>query len=145
MISKRELVGRFKSTKLRKEDLQVWVNKFWVPEVGYAPRINLLIKGCIIFIFPDEEKFLKILGRVWLLNESSLILKWWHISFNVAKERQTIRHLWMLLPRFPPELWMQNVLEELDNSVGRFIRVDKNSLYGLKKTMDRVMVELNIV
>ena len=50
----------------------------------------------------------------------------------------------MLLPGFPLELWTQNVLEGLANSVGKFIRVDKNSLHSMDKKVARVMVELDI-
>ena len=75
MLSKRALVGRDESIKMNKEDLQIWVNIFWVLEVVYAPHINILIKGWNIFIFPNEGKLLKILGQVWIFNEGSLILK----------------------------------------------------------------------
>ena len=51
----------------------------------------------------------------------------------------------MVLPGFLLEIWTSNVLDGLDNSVGRFIRVDKNSLFGVNKTMARVMVELDIM
>lgn len=50
----------------------------------------------------------------------------------------------MLLPSFPLDLWTQNILEGLANSIGKFIRIDRDSLHGMNKTMARVMVELNI-
>ena len=60
MMSKRALVGRLESVKLSREELQAWVSRFWVPEVGYSLHINLLINGWAIFIFLDEEKLSKI-------------------------------------------------------------------------------------
>ena len=124
--------------------MQAWVNKLWVPEVGYASSINLLINGWINFIFPEEEKLIKILGKVWLYNEGSLFLKRWLINFNPSREKQTRRHIWMLLPSFPLELWTKDVLEGLENSVKKIIMVDKNSLHGMNKMVARVMVELDI-
>lgn len=56
MLSKRALVGRLKHVKLNRGEL----NKFWVPKVGYASLINLLINGWLIFIFSNEYKQIKI-------------------------------------------------------------------------------------
>ena len=50
----------------------------------------------------------------------------------------------MLLPGFPLDLWMQNVLEGLENTVAKFIRVDKISLHGFNKMVAKVMVEFDI-
>lgn len=55
----------------------------------------------------------------------------------------TRRHL-MLLPGFPLELWTQNVLEGLANSVGKFIRIDNKNMFGMEKKIARVMLEFNI-
>ena len=45
MLSICALVERVEYAKLNKGDLQAWVNKFWVSEMGYAPNINQLVNG----------------------------------------------------------------------------------------------------
>ena len=98
------IVGRVEFAKLKINDLLTWVNKYWVLKVGYTPRVYMLISGWIYFIFMDEYKIENLLNNVCLYNEGYLLLKRWHLSFNFAREKQTRRHLWMLLPGFPLEL-----------------------------------------
>ena len=45
-----------------------WVNKYLVSEVGYAPRVYMLINGWIAFIFMDEDKIENVLNKGWLYN-----------------------------------------------------------------------------
>ena len=56
MLSKWVLARRLEFVKLNRVELLAWVSMFWVLEVGYAPQINLMVNGWIIFIFMDKGK-----------------------------------------------------------------------------------------
>ena len=73
-----------------------------------------------------------------------MFLKQWHIAFISVREIQQKIYLWMLLFGFPLEILTHNVLEGLANSVGNFIRVDKNPLHRVNEKVSRVMVEIDI-
>ena len=62
-LKKRALVNRTEYAKLNGNKLLNWVNKYWVPEVGYASRVCMLVNGWIACIFIDEDKVETILNN----------------------------------------------------------------------------------
>lgn len=50
----------------------------------------------------------------------------------------------MLIPGLPIELWTYNLIMGLANSVGKFIRLDRNSLYGMDRRIAKLMVEFDM-
>ena len=65
LMMRRYLVGRVEFAKVNRIQLINWVNKQWVLVVGYAPWVNLMINGSIIFIFMNEEKIDWIIKGLW--------------------------------------------------------------------------------
>lgn len=144
LLSHRGVVGRIEGTKKSQDELVEWVNVHWTPIFCLSPCTSLLSRGWVAFIFPNEELIQLILEQTWLIKEDSLVLKRWHINFNPLTEQMRIRHLWVLLSEFPFELWMPNVFEGLGNLLGRFIRLEKNLIFGINKKMASMLVEFDV-
>jgi hypothetical protein len=80
------------------------------------------------FVFKTPEDSESVLTKFWSFDGGSLMLKRWRLGFNPVTEYFSIRHLWVLLPSLPLQLWNQKALEAVGNSIGRFISVDSASL-----------------
>jgi hypothetical protein len=72
------------------------------------------------------------------------MLKRWRFGFNPSTEFFSHRHLWVLLPGLPLQLWNQQALELIGASLGRFLRVDTNSLAAPDRRMAKIYVEIDI-
>jgi len=54
------------------------------------------------------------------------------------------RHVWVLLPGLPLNLWNISALTAIDNLLGRFLKVDEAGLKGTDKRMVKVIVEIDV-
>jgi hypothetical protein len=138
------LVGRLAYKEKCKQNLDDWITRHWKPILGYLPKTLLLQQGWIGFIFNKPEDSSLILDRFWPINEGSLMLKRWRLGFNPSTEFFSHRHVWVLLPGLPLQLWNHQALEQIGTSLGRFLRVDANSLAETDRRMAKVYVELDI-
>jgi hypothetical protein len=138
------LVGRLAYKEKCKQSLDSWVTDHWYPLLGYTPQILLLQQGWMGFIFRKPEDTVLILERFWAYNEGSLMLKRWRMGFNPATEFFGLRHLWVLLPGLPLQLWNQQALEQIGSSIGRFLRQDPSTFSASDRKMARIYVEMDI-
>jgi hypothetical protein len=116
----------------------------WKPLLGYLPKIHLLQHGWLGFIFKTPEDTALILGRFWAIDGGSLMLKRWRLGFNPSTEFFGHRHIWVLLPGLPLQLWNQRALELIGASLGSFLKVDLNSLEASDRRMARIYVDIDI-
>jgi hypothetical protein len=72
------------------------------------------------------------------------MLKRWRVRFDPSTEYFSYRHLWVLLPGLPLQLWNVKALEAIGNELGRFIKVDEIALQSQDKRMAKVLVEVDI-
>jgi hypothetical protein len=72
-----------------------------------------------------------------------LMLKIWKPSFNPYMESFSKRFVWMLLPKFPVELWVTQIFVDLENIVGRFVYFDEKTLCWNNKRIAWVLVEFD--
>jgi hypothetical protein len=72
------------------------------------------------------------------------MLKRWRTGFNPSSEYFSYRHVWVLLPGLPLNLWNLPVLKAIGNLLGRFLKVDETCLLSTDKRMARVLVELDL-
>lgn len=144
ILAERALIGRFEYTSGTKLEITEWVNRVWVPLTGMAPRINLLPNRWFLFTFSEAAHLDMILSTFWEFKRVSLFIKRWHLNFDPLKENQTLRHIWMLIPGLPIELWTEDVIKGIADSVGRFVRFDKQNLFGMDRRYAKVMVEIDL-
>jgi hypothetical protein len=108
------------------------------------PKQHLLQNGWLGFIFNSPEDTALILGRFWPFDGGSLMLKRWRLGFNPTSEFFSHRHIWVLLPGLPLQLWNQRAFEHIGASLGRFLRVDSTSLEASDRRMAKIYVEIDI-
>jgi hypothetical protein len=138
------LVGRLAYKEKCKQNLDAWITTHWKSLLGYIPKTLLLQQGWLGFIFRKPKDTVLILERLWAFDEGSLMLKRWRLGFNPSLEFFSLRHLWVLLPGLPLQLWNQQALEQIGASIGRFLRVDPSSLSVSDRRMARIYVEIDI-
>jgi hypothetical protein len=138
------LVGRLAYKEKCKQSMDAWISTHWMPILGYTPKIHLLQQGWLAFIFRNTEDSTLILDSFWPIDGGSLMLKRWRLGFNPTTEFFPHRHVWVLLPGLPLQLWNQQALKLIGASLGRFLCVDQNSLDASDRRMARIYVELDI-
>jgi len=89
------------------------------------------MKGWFYFIFRTLEDAERVLQQVWVVNDGSLMLKCWHLVFNLEKENVRLRHLWVLLLGCPLALWSLEAFKLIEHAIGKFLHVDLKQLGSL--------------
>jgi hypothetical protein len=103
------------------KDVRDWVEASWGKMLGYVPETFIFLKGWYCFTFKSNADAERVLQQYWVVNSGSLMLKKWHLDFNLDKEIVRHRRLWVLLPGFPLDLWSSETFKLFDNSIGKFI------------------------
>jgi hypothetical protein len=138
------LVGRVSYHYLAQEPLLVWMDKYWAPTLGYSPEVLYLSKGWLGFICRTPEDTTLLLASRWVFGGSSLMLKRWRVAFDPTSDYFPQRHLWVLLPGLPIQLWNEGALKAIGDSLGTFITVDHQSLRALVRKVGKILVEIDI-
>ena len=60
----------------------------------------------------------------------------WNVDFKSLMQKIYKRHLWLLFPGLPIQLWSEDILTRLANHPGKFIDVDKEVSRLGDKQMD---------
>jgi hypothetical protein len=92
----------------------------WVPIIGYTPEFSLLPCGWFGLIFKCPEDAELIRGGFWEYEGGSLMMKHWRMGFDPFKDYFSYRHVWVLLPGLPLNLWNKKALSAIGNLLGRF-------------------------
>jgi hypothetical protein len=138
------LVGRFAYKSKCSLSFPDWMKEVWFPLIGYVPTYLTLPSGWFGLIFKILEDVEIILNRFWDYKGGSLMLKRWRTWFDPATEYFSFRHVWVLLPGFPLNLWNKTALMAIGNLLGRFLKIDEACLLSSDKRMARVLVELDL-
>jgi hypothetical protein len=104
----------------------------------------LLPRGWSGFVFKCPEDSELVLNKFWSFDGGSLMLKRWCLSFNPTTKYFSFRHIWVLLPSLPLQMWNLKALEAVGNAIGHFLKIDDADLLSLDKRMAKVLVEVDI-
>jgi hypothetical protein len=126
------------------ESCSVWMERVWVPVLGYLPEVIFLTKGWIGIICETPEDAELLLSRKWVNGNSSLMLKKWRLAFNPETKYFSLRHIWVMLPGLPLYLWNEGALTAIRNNLGSFIMVDKKNLEASNRKVAKVLVEMDV-
>jgi hypothetical protein len=138
------LVGRFAYKSRRNITFSTWMQLTWLPIIGYEPEYLTLPYGWFGLVFKNPEDAEIILNGFWDFEGGSIMLKRWRTRFDPATEYFSHRHVWVLLPGLPLNLWNKNALMAIGNLLGHFLKVDERGLHAPDKHMARVLVELDL-
>lgn len=124
--------------------LSTWMRNFWLPMLGYNPRIHLMSKGWIGLGFEFEEDDGNILAMQWWLNSSLLSLKAWSHLFYLVIERLEVNLVWVKLPSLQLAWWIVNFLPTLGNRLGGLFTIDEEMKISLKRIVAKILVNLKV-
>ena len=116
----------------------------WLPILNYIPKVSFLAKGWLSFHFKTQRDASRILGGLWLCGRGNLILKKWHLNFDLDTECILMKNIWILLPNFPLALWNRRAFEAVGNTLGKFLFVDEETLMGCDKRVGKLLVHIDI-
>jgi hypothetical protein len=116
----------------------------WFPIIGYVPDYLTLPCGWFGLTFKILEDAELILSSFWDYDGGSLMLKRWHTAFDPTIEYVSHRHIWVLLPDLPLNLWNRTALKAIGNLLGRFLKVDEACRLSSDKRLAQILVELDL-
>jgi hypothetical protein len=138
------LVGRFAYKTRSSTTFKDWMHSHWFSILGYLPKHWTLNFGWFGLVFNSPEDVELILSSFWAFEGGNIMLKRWCTGFDPATEYFSLRHIWVLLPGLPLNLWNKPALRAIGNLLGRFLKVDEKCLSSQDKRMARVLVEIDI-
>lgn len=110
------------------------------------------VAGCYLFEFRDEQAKQQVLdGGPYFFSQKYLVLKDWHRMMQPVKEQPSHIPAWVRLRNLPLELWNQECLSRVANTIGRPLHVDQATaktsrqpgLLQTKSTSARVCIEIS--
>jgi hypothetical protein len=104
------LVGRFAYKSQSILSFSEWMQKTWLPIIGYASEHLTLPYGWFGLIFKCPEDVELILGGFWDFEGGSIMMKRWRTGFDPATNYFSFRHVWVLLPGLPLNIWNKKEL-----------------------------------
>lgn len=81
-----------------------WVETKWKTLPGYMPSMVKLMNGSYNFHFISRDDLDKIKAVSWIKGRVFLALHSWYIGFNMLKETEKDKLIWVRFPRFLIEL-----------------------------------------
>jgi len=138
------LVGRLSYHHFCNRFVLVWMKDTWEPILGYSLVLLHLPRGWFEFIFNSLEDSTRILEKFRVFEGCSLMLKRWRLKFDTTSKYFSFRHMWVLLLDFPLQFWNQKALEAIENTLGRFIKLDEDALLSNDRRMAKILVEIDI-
>jgi hypothetical protein len=105
------LVGRFAYKSRSSISFNEWMHTHWLSTLGYAPKLWTLPFGWFGLNFKSPEDADLILSSFWAIEGGSITLKRWCTGFNPTTDYFSHRHIWVLLPGLPLNLWNKTSAE----------------------------------
>ena len=116
------LIGKFIGFWPTKRALYGWIAAKWKPKGDVT--LQLGPKGFFTAIFFCLEDKYRILGAgPYFFNSAGLYLREWIPRFNPDKEDLTWAPVWIRMYSLPDEYWDEDILKDIGNGLGEFIRV----------------------
>jgi len=115
------LIGKFIGFWPTERALYGWIEAKWKPKGDVT--LQLGPKGFFTTIFLClEDKYRILGGGPYFFNSAGLYLREWIPKFNPDKEDLTWAPVWIRLYSLPDEYWDEDILKDIGNGVGDFIR-----------------------
>ncbi|GLJ28581.1 hypothetical protein SUGI_0563070 [Cryptomeria japonica] len=103
-------------------------------------------KGFFIAKFENVEDRRTILCDNFFSWEDKFVLmiKLWHVDFNLSLETFNKIPIWMRLPNLPLHFWVDPLFEEVGDKLGDFLMVDNDPNDSYHSIFARILVEIDI-
>ena len=116
------LIAKFVGVWPMEKGLICWINHHWKPKGGYELRLGT--KGfftVVFYILEDKNRVFE--GGPYFYNLVGLYLTFWKEQFNPDKEDLSIALPWLRLYSLPCELWRLEIITDIGNTLGVFVKV----------------------
>jgi len=137
------LIGKFIGIWPNEKALQWWIQTYWKPK-GHID-LQLGSKGFFTIIFFNVEDRNRVFeGGPYFFNSAGLYLRYWKEKFNPDKEDLTVAPIWVRLYSLPTEYWLPEILEDIGNTLGNFVKVSEQTKLSRYTSYARICVYMNI-
>ena len=137
------LIAKFIGFWPMEKDLIWWINNHWKPKGGYELRLG--VKGFFTVVFYNlEDKNRVFEGGSYFYNSVGLYLTFWKERFNLDKEDLSIVLVWLCLYSLPCEFWQPEMLADIGNTLGDFVKVAEQMKRMRFVSFSRICVYLDI-
>ena len=120
----RALVRKWHFPEMTDGEMRAWIAEKWIPCISYVPIISRLMKDWYSFHFQTSSDLDFILQQPWVSGRSFLALTRWFLGFDPLKNIPSNYMIWAKLPNLPLELWTEETLTEIGNSIDKFVYAD---------------------
>ena len=101
-------------------------------------------KFWLVFLFLDNKDRTFILHYLWPILNGYLVHSYWYADFSPTREWVIKRHLWVFLLGLPFPLQNCSLLEDIGNTIGRFVAIEEDFMNTYDKRMAKILVEMDI-
>jgi hypothetical protein len=141
-LAEKTLIGKFTGLWPSPKTVEAWIEERWRPMIqGHILR-SAVGRGYYAFSFSEkEDRDLVFRSGPYFMGSRGLFLAPWTLDFNPGAEI-TAAPVWVRLPHLPLHLWGRSTLEDIGNTLGRFLDSvkPKEELF----TCARICVEVNL-
>lgn len=135
------LICRFNGFWPRSFDIHNWIYTQWTTNC----QILLCSKGFFVVQFESKEDYQRIIEQgPWFWGRAGLFLTPWFPEFDANSMVVTKMPVWVRLPNLPLPFWHHQVLEDIGNLLGKFIKSDSDLNEQGLFTYARICVEIDL-
>jgi len=137
------LIGKFLGLWPTEKALQGWIAPKWKPKGQVT--LQLGPKGFFTTIFHCVEDKSRIFeGGPYFFNSLGLYLHDWKARFNPDKEDFTWALVWIRLYSLPVEYWKEEMLKDIRNNIGVFIKVAEETKTRRYTSYARICIQMHL-
>jgi hypothetical protein len=118
------LIGKFLGLWPSERDLHKWIKHWWNPRGDY--EVQLSSKGfftIILYNLEDKDRIFE--NGPYFFNSAGIFLRFWTERFSPDKEDFTMAPVWIRLYSLPQELWLEEILTGIGNTIGLYVKHQK--------------------
>jgi len=140
-LQNQAVICRFNGFWPRSHDLHAWIYQNWTANC----QLLLCSKGFFVVQFESMDDYQKVfLQGPWFWGRAGLFITPWFPEFDANTMVVTKMPVWVRLPNLPLPYWHHEVLEDIGNLLGSFIKSDKERQDKGLFTYARICVEIDL-
>jgi len=140
-LQTKAVICRFNGFWPRSHDLHAWIYQNWTANC----QLLLCSKGFFVVQFESMDDYQKVfLQGPWFWGRAGLFITPWFPEFDANTMTVTKMPVWVRLPNLPLPYWHHQVLEDIGNLLGSYIKSDKERQDKGLFTYARICVEIDL-
>ncbi|CAL1390162.1 unnamed protein product [Linum trigynum] len=95
--------------------------------------------------FSTEHDYVRALnGGPWMIEDHYVLTRTWRRGFEPGEEELSHTLVWARLPKIPMDYYDEELLRNIGNSLGRYIKMDEATRQASRGHFARICVEVNL-